>query len=61
LKPGDWYKPDNILYILEELHQKYPIRGSELLKIHVFNDSCLFMDEIVKKMTGITGSKFVCN
>lgn len=44
LNPGEWYKPNYILYILETLHNNFAIRGSEDLKMLVFNDSSLFMD-----------------
>ncbi|KAM3127858.1 hypothetical protein pb186bvf_020048 [Paramecium bursaria] len=52
LEPGSWYKPNNILYILETLHNSFPIRGSENLRMLVFNDSCMFKQEIVAKMDG---------
>lgn len=59
IKPGEWYKPNYILFILETLHNRFPIRGwmfrchklgSEKLKMIVFNDSSIFLDQIVQKM-----------
>jgi hypothetical protein len=29
LNPGEWYKPNYILFILETLHNNFPLRGSD--------------------------------
>ncbi|CAD8166349.1 unnamed protein product [Paramecium octaurelia] len=50
LDPGEWYKPNYILFLLEELHNTIPIRASENLKLSVFNDSCLFLDQLMNRM-----------
>ncbi|CAD8076068.1 unnamed protein product [Paramecium sonneborni] len=47
---GDWYKPNYILFLLEQLHNTIPIRSSENLKLSVFNDSCLFLDQLMNTM-----------
>jgi cysteine protease ATG4 len=54
VQPGQWYKPNYILFVLEKLHNKFPIRGSDNLAMLVFNDSSLFRDQIVVKMIGET-------
>ena len=49
LKPGDWYNPSQIAFILAELHEQY--LASEIgLKVKVFNSGNLFFDSLAENM-----------
>ena len=47
LKPGDWYNPSQIAYILSELYSKKGITGYEDLAFKVFHSGNLFFDQMI--------------
>ena len=50
LKPGEWYNPSQISFILNTLHEK-EIANEIKLKFCLFNSGNLFFDILVKAMT----------
>ncbi len=52
LKPGDWYNPSQIAYILSILYEKRKIKGFEKLSFKVFHSGNLFFDQVRQAMTG---------
>jgi hypothetical protein len=38
LKPGQWYSMTQVATILESLHEDSPLKGSENLKLKVYNE-----------------------
>ena len=51
LKPGDWYNPSQISFILSQLHEKY-LSEEMHLKFNVFNSGNLFFDSVAESMLG---------
>lgn len=58
LKPGDWYNPSQISFILASLHEKSLAKKMKLDFI-VFNSGNLFFDMITKSMVE-ENQKCVC-
>lgn len=49
-KPGEWYNPSNINFVLEKLHNTRRVSGAENLEILISNDGMIFLDKILEKL-----------
>lgn len=49
-KPGEWYNPSNINFILEKLHNMQKIKGAENMEILISNDGMVFLDKMLEKI-----------
>jgi len=49
LKPGEWYKPSNIMVTLSKLNDKYQHPKLKTLKTCIFLDGTVFEDQIIEK------------
>ena len=49
-KPGEWYNPSNINFILEKLHNNHRIKGTENLEILISNDGMVFLDKMLERI-----------
>jgi len=47
LKPGEWYNPSQIAYILSDLLNETKAEELSNLKSLIFNNASLFFDELV--------------
>ena len=55
LKPGEWYNPSQIAFILAILHEKY-LASEVKMKVRVFNSGNLFFDMLVEAMLSGKGA-----
>lgn len=52
MKPGSWFNPSNIFFVLEKLHLTNRLKGTEKMEFMIFNDGMVFLDKMVNKIGG---------
>ncbi|KRX02413.1 hypothetical protein PPERSA_10030 [Pseudocohnilembus persalinus] len=62
LRPGEWYQPTQIMYILQCLHEIHPYEYAQDFKIMSLNcDQIISFEEILQAMTGQKDAKMCEN
>jgi cysteine protease ATG4 len=58
MRVGEWHSPSSISYVLQNLHHRNPLRGTEKIRIYV-GQTCLFFDDAYKQMGENTNSLLI--